>query len=58
MAEIRLSKIIKQYNIGLGTLVDFLNTLGAGIEDANPNMKVSDEYMDKIQNKFGADLKH
>ena len=58
MAEIRLSKIIKQYNIGLGTLVDFLNTLGAGIEDANPNMKVSDEYMGKIQNKFGADLKH
>ena len=44
MAEIRLSKIIKQYNIGLGTLVDFLNSLGAGIgEDANPNMKVSDE---------------
>ncbi len=59
MAEIRLSKIIKQYNIGLGTLVDFLNSLGAGIgEDANPNMKVSDEYMGKIQNKFGVDLKH
>ncbi|MBQ7750059.1 MAG: translation initiation factor IF-2 [Bacteroidales bacterium] len=58
MAEIRLSKIIKQYNIGLGTLVEFLNSLGAGIEDANPNMKVSDEYMAGIQSKFGTDLKH
>ena len=45
MAEIRLSKLIKQFNIGLDTLVDFLNSKGAGIEDANPNMKISDEYM-------------
>ena len=31
MAEIRLSKIIKQYNIGLQDLVDFLNKQGAGL---------------------------
>ena len=34
MAEIRLSRIIKQYNIGLQDLVDFLNKQGAGIEEA------------------------
>ena len=45
MAEIRLNKLIKQFNIGLDTLVDFLNSKGAGIENANPNMKVSDEYL-------------
>ena len=56
MAEIRLSKLIKQFNIGLDTLVDFLNSKGAGIESANPNMKVSDEYVPELHKKFGKDL--
>ena len=56
MAEIRLSKLIKQFNIGLDTLVDFLNSKGAGIEDANPNMKVSDEFLPELHKKFGKDL--
>ena len=56
MAEIRLSKIIKQYNIGLQDLVDFLNKQGAGIEDANPNIKVSDEYIPAVAKQFGKDL--
>ena len=56
MAEIRLSKLIKQFNIGLDTLVDFLNSKGAGIEDANPNMKVSDEFVPELHKKFGKDL--
>ena len=55
MAEIRLNKLIKQFNIGLDTLVDFLNSLGAGIKDANPNMKVSDEYLPALHKKFGKD---
>jgi translation initiation factor IF-2 len=56
MAEIRLSKLIKQFNIGLDTLVDFLNSKGAGIEDANPNVKVSDEFLPELHKKFGKDL--
>ena len=56
MAEIRLSKLIKQFNIGLDTLVDFLNSKGAGIEDANPNLKVSDEYLPDLHTKFGKDM--
>ena len=56
MAEIRLNKLIKQFNIGLDTLVDFLNSKGAGIENANPNMKVSDEFMPELHKKFGKDL--
>ena len=56
MAEIRLSKLIKQFNIGLDTLVDFLNSKGAGLEDANPNMKVSDEFLPELHKKFGKDL--
>ena len=52
MAEIRLNKLIKQFNIGLDTLVDFLNSKGAGIENANPNMKVSDEYLEELHKKY------
>ena len=55
MAEIRLNKLIKQFNIGLDTLVDFLNSKGAGIEHANPNMKVSDEYLPELHRRFGKD---
>ena len=55
MAEIRLNKIIRQYNIGLQDLVAFLRKQGADV-DENPNAKVSDEYMPAISKQFGKDL--
>ena len=42
MAEIRLSKLTKQFNIGLSTLVEFLSSKGVEVE-MNPNAKISDE---------------
>ena len=57
MAEIRLNKLTKQFNIGLQTLVDFLNGKGAGLESLNPNAKVSDEYLPDLEKAFGKDLK-
>ena len=56
MAEIRLSKLTKQFSIGLARLVDFLNEKGANVE-MNPNAKVSDEYLPAIEAKFGEDQK-
>ena len=56
MAEIRLSKLTKQFSIGLARLVDFLNEKGANV-DMNPNAKISDEYLPLIEAKFGEDLK-
>ena len=56
MAEIRLSKLTKQFSIGLARLVEFLNEKGANVE-MNPNAKVSDEYLPAIEAKFGEDLK-
>ena len=56
MAEIRLSKLTKQYNIGLGTLVEFLNQKGAQVE-MNPNAKVSDEFIAALDAKFGDEKK-
>ena len=56
MAEIRLSKLTKEFNIGLQTLVDFLNEKGAGV-DMNPNAKISDSYLPAIEAKFGDEQK-
>ena len=56
MAEIRLSKLTKQFSIGLQRLVEFLNEKGAGVE-MNPNAKVSDAYLPDLEAKFGEDLK-
>lgn len=56
MAEIRLSKLTKEFNIGLQTLVDFLNEKGAAV-DMNPNAKISDSYLPAIEAKFGDEQK-
>ena len=40
MAEIRLSKLIKQFSIGLDTLVEFLNSKGAGIDEPKSNQEL------------------
>ena len=54
MADIRLNKIIRQFNIGLDDLVNFLK--GQGVEvDANPNAKliyseddIKEEWLDGV----------
>ncbi|MCQ2182079.1 MAG: translation initiation factor IF-2 [Bacteroidales bacterium] len=55
MAEIRINKLMRQFNIGLSDLVDFLHKQGAEV-DENPNAKVSDEFLPAIQKQFGKDL--
>lgn len=55
MAEIRLNKIIRTYNIGLQNLVDFLISKGVEVE-ANPNAKISDDLLPQIEKQFGKDL--
>ena len=55
MAEIRLNKIIRTYNIGLQKLVDFLASKGVEVE-ANPNAKISEDLIPEINKQFGKDL--
>ena len=54
MSEIRLNKLVKKYNIGLGILVDFLAKQGVEVE-ANPNAKVeeTEELMTSLSKAFG-----
>lgn len=55
MADIRLNKLIRQFNVGLDDLVNFLKGQGVEVE-ANPNAKVSDELLPAIEKQFGKDL--
>jgi len=50
----RLSAVIKEFNIGLQTVVDFLFRKGYSI-DANINTKISDEQYELINKKFSKD---
>lgn len=54
MAEIRLNKIIKTYNIGIQKLVDFLASKGVEVE-ANPNVKISEDLLPAIDKQFEKD---
>jgi translation initiation factor IF-2 len=53
MAEgtIRISKILKDFNIGLGTLVEFLKKKGIDVE-ANPGAKISAEAFALVEKEF------
>ena len=46
---------MRQFNVGLGDLVDFLRKQGVDI-DENPNAKVSEDLMPSIAKAFGKDL--
>lgn len=50
-ANIRINKVLKEFNIGMGTLVEFLHKKGITI-DANPNAKISAEAYSLVEKEF------
>ena len=50
---VKLNKVIKDLNVGLSTVVDFLNKNGYEVE-SNPNVKVSDEQYDMLIKEFSS----
>ena len=48
---IRISKIMKDFNIGLGTLVEFLKKKGVDVEP-NPGAKISAEAFALVEKEF------
>lgn len=50
--QIRLSKICRDYEIGLKELASFLNSKGIRV-DTNPNTKISDVDFERIQEELG-----
>ena len=49
--NIRINKVLKEFNIGMGTLVDFLQKKGVSIE-ASPNAKISSEAYSLVEKEF------
>jgi translation initiation factor IF-2 len=52
---IRLGKAAGELNVGISTLVEFLDSKGVKI-DANPNTKLEEEHFDLLRKEFAADL--
>ena len=51
----RLSKIARELNVGISTIVDFLHKKGFKI-DTNPNTKVTPEQYDLLLQEYSNDL--
>jgi translation initiation factor IF-2 len=51
MAVIRLSKAAREFNVGIGTIVEFLHKKGFDV-DASPNTKLSPEMYDHLNVEY------
>ncbi len=51
----RLSKIAREFNVGISTIVDFLHKKGEKV-DSNPNTKITPEQCDLLLEEFSSDL--
>lgn len=52
----RLSKVAREFNVGIATIVDFLNTKGIKI-DANPNTKIEDNHYQILLSEYQSEKK-
>ncbi|PIF06722.1 MAG: translation initiation factor IF-2 [Draconibacterium sp.] len=51
----RLSKLAREFNVGISTIVEFLNKKGIEI-DSNPNTKVSADAYDILAKEYSSDI--
>ena len=49
---VRLSKVAREFNLGVHTVVEFLEGKGHKV-DSNPNSKISGDQYDLLQAEFG-----
>ncbi len=52
---VRLNKALKELNVGINTVAEFLQKKGKALEDASPNAKITDEQYALLMAAFGAD---
>jgi translation initiation factor IF-2 len=53
--ELRLSKLAREFNVGITTIVDFLKKKGHDIE-SNPNTKVAPELYELLTKEYSSDI--
>jgi translation initiation factor IF-2 len=51
----RLSKVAREFNVGLSTIVEFLHKKGFNVEE-NPNAKISNECYDILIKEYSKDI--
>ena len=49
---VRLNKALKELNVGINTVAEFLQKKGNPLEDASPNAKLTDEQLEYIIKNF------
>ncbi len=54
---VRLNKALKELNVGINTVAQFLQKRGMALQDATPNAKITDEQYALLQKEFGEDMK-
>lgn len=52
----RLSKVVRELNVGISTIVDFLNKNGIEVA-SNPNSKIDEYAFDLLSKEFSKDIK-
>ncbi len=51
----RLNKALKELNVGINTVAEFLQKKNRPLQDASPNAKITDEQYELLMDAFGAD---
>ncbi|MBN1924893.1 MAG: translation initiation factor IF-2 [Prolixibacteraceae bacterium] len=51
----RLGKVAREFNVGISTMVEFLNKKGFSV-DSNPNAKIDDEQYVILQKEYSKDI--
>ena len=54
---VRLNKALKELNVGISTVGNFLQRKGMALQDATPNAKITDEQYALLLKEFGEDKK-
>ncbi len=53
--SVRITKILKEFNVGFQTVIETLEAKGIKLEDATPNTKIDEAHYDLLKEAFGAD---
>ena len=53
--SIKLTKVVKDLNVGLSTAVEFLHKKGFSDVEVNPNARISEEQYDLLNKEFNKD---
>ncbi len=54
----RLSKVAREFNVGVSTIIEFLDKKGVEVDDSpNPNTKISSEAYDVLVKEYSSEIK-